>query len=106
MNEQEFIKLKADCEVYKMKVDKLEMLCVKLQDKVANLETKSEKTDFQYEQIMKMLNKLNEQTIPGLSAEIQALKEKPIKRYDAIISSIITGIIGIVLGFIGSRIFP
>lgn len=34
MNDQEFIKLKADCEVYKSKVDKLEVEYSELQERV------------------------------------------------------------------------
>lgn len=94
MNEQDFIVLKADCEVYKSKVDKLEIAALKLQDRVGNLEAKSEKTDFQYEQIMKMLDKLTEQTIPELSREIQALKNKPVERYNTIVGAIISAIVG------------
>ena len=105
MNEQEFIKLKADCEVYKSKVDKLEIAYSKLQERVGNLEAKSEKTDFQYEQIMRMLDKLTEQTIPELSKEIQALKTKPAERYNQIITSIISTGIGAVVGFVCSKLF-
>lgn len=105
MNEQEMIKLKADCEVYKSKVDKLEAENYDLQERVGRLEAKGEKTDYQYEQIMKMLDKLNEQTIPELSKEIQALKQKPAERYNAVITSIISTIAGAIIGFICSKLF-
>lgn len=105
MNEQEFVKLKTDCEIYKVKIDKMELGFAKLQDKVGNLEAKSEKTDFQYEQIMKMLDKLTEQTIPELSKEIQALKNKPAERYNTIVGACISAIVGGIIGFIVSRIF-
>lgn len=104
MNEQEFIMLKADCEVYKSKVDKLEFSFAKIQDRVTELETKSEKTDFQYDQIMKMLDKLNEQTIPELSKEIQALKSKPAERFNTIITSVLSTGVGAIVGFIFSKL--
>lgn len=105
MNEQEFIKLKADCEVYKVKIDKMEIAMTKMQDRVSNLEAKGEKTDFQYDQIMKMLDKLNEQTIPELSREIQALKSKPVERYNTVVTAIITTVVGAIVGFIVSKLF-
>lgn len=105
MNEQELIKLKADCEVYKNKIDVLEKVVTALQDKVIKLETKSEKTDFQYEQIMNTLTKLTDTTIPNLSKEIQSLKEKPAKRYDNMVSTVINTIIGAIVGFIAAKIF-
>lgn len=105
MNEQEFIKLRADCEVYKSKVDKLEIESSELQERVSKLEAKGEKTDFQYDQIMKMLDKLNEQTIPELSREIQALKSKPVERYNAVVTSVISTVIGAIIGYIFSKLF-
>lgn len=105
MNEQEILKLKTDCEVYKVKIDKMELAVSKIQERVTDLEAKGEKTDFQYEQIMKMLDKLTEQTIPELSREIQALKSKPAERYNQIITSIIATVVGAVVGFIFSKLF-
>lgn len=105
MNEQDLIKLKSDCEVYKSKIDKLEVETSELQERVGKLEAKSEKTDFQYEQIMKMLDKLTEQTIPELSREIQALKNRPAERYNTIVTSIISTGIGALVGFIASKLF-
>lgn len=69
------------------------------------LETKGEKTDFQYDQIMKMLDKLNEQTIPELSREIQAIKSKPAERYNQVVMTIITTGVGAIIGFIFSKLF-
>lgn len=105
MNEQELLKLKTDCEVYKVKIDKMEIAMSKLQDRVNDLEAKGEKTDFQYDQIVKMLDKLTEQTIPELSREIQALKSKPAERYNTIVTSIISTIVGAVVGFVISKLF-
>lgn len=105
MNEQELLKLKTDCEIYKIKIDKMEIAVAKMQDRVSDLEAKGEKTDFQYEQIMKMLDKLNEQTIPELSREIQALKSKPVERYNTVVTSIISTVVGAIVGFIVSKLF-
>ena len=105
MNEQDLIKLKSDCEVYKSKIDKLEVEHAELAERVNKLEAKSEKTDFQYEQIMKMLDKLTEQTIPELSKEIQAIKNKPAERYNAAVLSIITTTIGGIIGYVLCKLF-
>lgn len=105
MNEQELVKLKTDCEIYKVKIDKMEIAVSKIQDRVNDLEAKGEKTDFQYDQIMKMLDKLTEQTIPELSKEIQALKSRPVERYNAVITSIISTVVGAIVGFIASKLF-
>lgn len=104
MNDQDFVKLKTDCEVYKIKIDKMELALAKLQDRVGDLEAKGEKTDFQYDQIMKMLDKLTEQTIPELSREIQALKSKPVERYNTVVTAVITTVVGAIVGFIVSKL--
>lgn len=105
MNDQDFVKLKTDCEVYKVKIDKMEVAVAKIQERVTDLEAKGEKTDFQYDQIMKMLDKLTEQTIPELSREIQALKSKPVERYNTVVTSIISTVVGAIVGFIVSKLF-
>lgn len=105
MNEQELVKLKTDCEIYKVKIDKMEVAVAKIQERVTDLEAKGEKTDFQYDQIMKMLDKLTEQTIPELSREIQALKSRPAERYDKVVTSIISTVVGAIVGFIVSKLF-
>lgn len=105
MNDQDFIEFKTRCEVYKNKVDRLEEETAKIQERVSQLETKGEKTDFQYDQIMKMLDKLNEQTIPELSREIQAIKSKPAERYNQVVMTIITTGVGAIIGFIFSKLF-
>lgn len=105
MNDQDFIEFKTRCEVYKNKVDRLEEETAKIQERVNQLETKGEKTDFQYDQIMKMLDKLNEQTIPELSREIQAIKSKPAERYNQVVMTIITTGVGAIIGFIFSKLF-
>ena len=105
MNEQDLMKLKTDFEIYKNKIDRLDKEVASQEQRISELEKRSEKTDFQYEQIMKMLDKLTEQTIPELSREIQAIKNKPAERYNTIIASIITACIGAVVGFICSKLF-
>lgn len=105
MNEQDFVKLKTDSEIYKVKIDKMEVAVARIQERVTDLEAKGEKTDFQYDQIMKMLDKLTEQTIPELSREIQALKSKPVERYNTVVTSIISTVVGAIVGFIVSKLF-
>lgn len=71
-----------------------------LEKRVLAIETSREKTDYQYEQIMKAIDELNNKTIPNLMQEINELKNKPAKRYDSFIS----GILGAMAGAIGASI--
>ncbi len=105
MNEQDWIKLKTDCELYKNKIDAMEKNQVEHEKRIAELEMRNARTDFQYDQIMKMLDTLNEKTIPALSKEIQALKNRPVERYNAVVASIISTIVGAIIGFVCSKIF-
>lgn len=105
MNEQDLMKLKTDFEIYRNKIDRLDKEVASQEQRISELEKRSEKTDFQYEQIMKMLDKLTEQTIPELSREIQAIKNKPAERYNTAVTTIITTIIGAIIGFIFSKLF-
>ena len=73
--------------------------------RIIELERNNTKTDLQYEQIMKTLNKLNEVTIPSLTAQIEDLKNRPNKRYDQIITVIISTIIGGAIGFVINKFF-
>lgn len=68
--------------------------------RILSMERSKEKTDFQYDQIMETLNKLNNITIPNLTAQIEELKNKPIKRYDQVIGSILGAIFGAIGGAI------
>ena len=100
IDEKEWQNFLTDCKVYKDKVDNL-MITTKEQEKrITQLEMNNTKTDLQYEQIMKTLNKLVEQTIPQLSKEIQEIKEKPVKRWE----TVVVGIIGAIAGGVGTAI--
>lgn len=68
--------------------------------RILEIERSKEKTDYQYEQIIKTLDTLNKITIPNLTKEIVELKNKPVKRYD----QAITGILGAIFGAIGTFI--
>lgn len=68
--------------------------------RIVELEASQSITDLRFSQIMEILKKLNDKTIPGLIKEIEDLKNKPGKRYEQIIS----GIIGSIAGAIGGVI--
>ena len=74
-----------------------------LEKRVATIEISREKTEFQYGEIMKALDKLNDTTIPGLLKQIEELKSKPVKRYDQAISGILGAIFGAIGAFIASK---
>lgn len=98
MNEQELLKLKTDCELYKSKIDKLEKTTDKQEERIQALERSNAKTDFQFEEIMKTLDKLNNVTIPELTKQIQEIKDKPAKRWD----TLVVGILGAIAGGVGT----
>ena len=99
MSEQEFIEFKLDCQQYKDRIIKLERIAESQETRIIELEKRNDKTDFQYEQIMKTLDKLINTTIPELTKEIQTIKNKPAERYNSIVSDIIRTIIATVIGF-------
>lgn len=68
--------------------------------RLKQVEVSKQKTDFQYEQIMETLKTLNEKTIPNLISQVEELKNKPVKRYD----QIVTGLLGAVVGALGAYI--
>lgn len=103
MNE-DLMKLKSDCDLYKSKIDRLEHITEKQEERIQTLEKNNAKTDFQFEQIMKTLDKLNNVTIPQLTAEIQAIKDKPAERYNTIVVAVITSVVGGIIGFLASNI--
>lgn len=96
IDEREWNNFLTDCKVYKEKVDNLLIETKEQEKRIAQLEMNNTKTDLQYEQIMRTLNKLVEQTIPALSKEIQTIKERPSKRLDTIVAAGIGTGIGIV----------
>ena len=98
IDEKEWQAFLTDCKIYKEKVDDLSTTAKEQEKRIIALENANTRTDLQYEQIMKTLNKLVDVTIPELSKEIQEIKEKPAKRYD----TIIVGIIGAIAGGIGT----
>lgn len=104
MSDESIEVLKKEFEIYKTntdtKIDDLKKEVATQDDRIRVIETSKEKTDYQYEQIMETLNKLNNVTIPGLTAQIEELKNKPVKRYDQVIS----GILGAITGAVGSYI--
>lgn len=102
--ENDYLLLKQQFESYKEITDKtiteLKKNLDECEKRLLTMEKSKEKTDFQYEQIMETLKKLNEVTIPNLTAQIEELKNKPVKRYD----QVVTGIIGAIVGAIGGVI--
>lgn len=99
MNEQEIIQLKVECQQIKDRVSKLERLTEAQETRIIELEKRNDKTDYQYEQIIKTLDKLINTTIPDLTKEIQAIKNKPAERYNTITTFVITTIIGAIIGY-------
>lgn len=71
-----------------------------LEGRILLIETSRQKTEFQYNEIMKALDKLNNVTIPDLMRQVDELRNKPVKRYD----QAITGILGAIFGAIGTII--
>lgn len=100
IDEKEWNNFLTDCKVYKDKVDNLIIDTKEQEKRITQLEMNNTKTDIQYNEIMKTLNKLIDVTIPELSKEIQEIKEKPAKKWDTIVA----GIIGAIAGGIGTFI--
>ena len=71
-----------------------------LEKRLTTIETSREKTEFQYEQIMKAIDKLNEDTIPKLMKELEIIKNKPAKRWETGINALISGVVAIVISLI------
>lgn len=104
MEESKILLLEQELKNYKNNTEKefneLKQLTSEQEKRIIQLELNNAKTDVQYEQIMNILNKLNEKTIPDLIAQIEELKNKPAKRYDQAIG----GILGAIFGAIGGAI--
>lgn len=90
----------AQTELNKQDIAELKEDIKSIEKRVLAIEISREKTDYQYEQIMKAIDELNNKTIPNLMTEINELKNKPVKRYD----QVITGLIGALVGAIGGAI--
>ena len=54
---------------------------------------------------MDMLKTLNEKTIPNLSKQIQEIKDKPNQRYNTVVTSIISAIVGGIISLFIGKIF-
>lgn len=101
---EQLLLLKQEMENHKQiaeeQINRLQEQVSGLDVRVKEMEMSKQKTEYQYEQIMQSLKTLNEKTIPNLTAQIQDLKDKPVKRYDQAIS----GVIGAIFGSIGTSI--
>ena len=101
--EKELLLLKQELQNHKEvsdeKLHNIEHTLNLLDERVKDMEMSKQKTEYQYEQIMDTLKKLNEQTIPNLTKQIQELKNKPAERYNLIVTSIISAIVGGIVTF-------
>ncbi len=104
MEDSKFLLLEQEFKNYKIatnkEIEELKRILETQEKRIIQIELNNAKTDIQYEQIMNILNKLNERTIPDLIAQIEELKNKPAKRYDQAIG----GILGAIFGAIGGAI--
>ena len=104
MEDSKFLLLEQEFKNYKIatnkEIEELKRVLETQEKRIIQIELNNAKTDIQYEQIMNILNKLNEKTIPDLIAQIEELKNKPAKRYDQAIG----GILGAIFGAIGGAI--
>lgn len=107
--EKELLLLKQDFlnhkELSDEKLHSIEKTLKEIDERVKDMEMSKQKTEYQYTQIMETLNKLNDQTIPNLTKQIQELKNKPAERYYLIVTSIISAVIGGIATFIVNKIF-
>lgn len=102
--EKEFLLLRQEFKSYKENTDRLLNEILRKTDeqekRIIQLEMNNTKTDLQYAQIMQSLKTLNETTIPNLTAQVEELKNKPVKRYESIIGSVLGAIFGAIGGAI------
>ncbi len=70
-----------------------------LSKRISKVEQSKEKTEYQFEQIMEAIKKLNDETIPGIVKQIEELKDKPVKRYETGISALISAIVAGLVAF-------
>lgn len=74
-----------------------------LEKRIIGIEQSKERTDYQFDEIMKALNKLNDVTIPRMLSDIQDIKNRPAKKYDAIMTTITSTIVAGIVGFVVSK---
>lgn len=102
MDESKLLLLEQQFKNYKETTDRelkeLKYISSEQEKRITQLELNHTKTDLQYEQIIKTLNKLNDTTIPNLVAQIEELKNKPVKRYETIVGSILGAVFGAIGG--------
>ena len=102
--EKEFLVLKQEFKSYKETAEKqifeLTRKTEEQEKRIIQLEMNNTKTDLQYAQIMQSLKTLNETTIPNLTAQVEELKNKPVKRYETIVGSVLGAIFGAIGGAI------
>ena len=101
MEESKILLLEQQFKNYKETTDRelkeLKYTLTEQEKRISQLELNHTKTDLQYEQIIQTLN---DTTIPNLVAQIEELKNKPVKRYETVIGSILGAIFGAVGGAI------
>lgn len=90
-------------EVTNKEIQELREMTKNQELRIIELEKSQSVTDLRFEQIIEILNKLNNETIPNLTKEIEELKNKPIKRYDTVVTGMISAIIGGIVGFIVNK---
>lgn len=104
MDDNRFLLLEQEFRTYKelseKEMNELKSVVNELDKRIKDMELSKQKTEYQYEQIMESLKTLNEKTIPNLTAQIEELKNKPVKRYD----QAVTGILGAIFGALGAFI--
>lgn len=75
----------------------------RIYERLEKLETESARVDEKYKSIMQDLEELKKQQGKILN-QIEALTQQPAKRWDNVISSSISTIVGVIVGFVASHI--
>ena len=65
---------------------------IEMFERIRKLEDDRTEIKTQYGHIMELLG--------GMKADISALKEKPARRWESIVTAVITGVVGVVLGLL------
>ena len=96
-----------EIQFFKQQLEEFKEEIKDIERRVTKIETSREKTEVQYEQIMKSLDKLNDVTIPNLMKELESIKNKPARRWEtgvnALISAIVAGLVAFGFTKIGSK---